>query len=302
MQKISDLRLFVRAAQAGSFSEAARQLHLTPGAASAVVKRLETWLGTRLFERSTRELRLTPEGEAFRASCERALAELAEGEAVVRARGGGLSGTVQLALPSDLARGLLNRWLAEFMRLHPRIHLVVRLSDGVHDLLRDAVDLALRYGSLPDSRLVARPLCETRRIVCASPDYLRRHGTPQRPQDLAAHNCLCYFVGGRLDKRWRFAGPAGPVELCVQGDRSSDDSALAKQWAIEGAGLICKSDLDLADELAGGRLVRVLADWPGERVPLHALRCGPAPAPQRVRVLLDFLVERFQAHAGQAAG
>ena len=87
----------------------------------------------------------------------------------------------------------------------------------------------------------------------------------------------------------------------MQGDRSSDDSALAKQWAVEGAGLICKSNLDLADELADGRLVRVLADWPGERVPLHALRRGPAPAPQRVRVLLDFLVERFRAHAAQQA-
>jgi DNA-binding transcriptional LysR family regulator len=186
---------------------------------------------------------------------------------------------VRLAAPTDLARSVLGPWLDEFQALHPDIELALHLSDGVQDLVGDALDLALRYGHLPDSGLVARKLCETRRITCAAPAYLARRGTPRTPEDLAGHNCLTFRVGGRNDATWHFVAPDGRAcKVRVRGDRRSDDSALVKLWAVEGRGIVNKSDIDLEDELAGGRLVRLLADHAGPRRPLEPGVCQRAPA------------------------
>jgi DNA-binding transcriptional LysR family regulator len=207
-----------------------------------------------------------------------------------------LKGLVRLAAPTDLARSVLGPWLDEFQALHPDIELALHLSDGVQDLVGDALDLALRYGHLPDSGLVARKLCETRRITCAAPAYLARRGTPRTPEDLAGHNCLTFRVGGRNDATWHFVAPDGRAcKVRVRGDRRSDDSALVKLWAVEGRGIVNKSDIDLEDELAGGRLVRVLADHAGPVVPLSLVFANARQLPAPVRALADFLADRFQS-------
>lgn len=296
---LSDLQVFQRAANAISLSAAARQLDLTPAGVSASIKRLEQSLGARLFERSARVLRLTPAGQAFLQASGTALAALAEGEQAVREGQAGADGEIRLAAPSDLARTLLNDLLARFMARHPQLRVVMLLSDAVHDLLRDAVDLAVRYGEPQDSRLVARPLCTTRRIACASPDYVRRHGVPATPQALAEHDCIVYQVRSRLDNTWVFTQGADAVNVTVSGRLATDDSALARQWAVEGRGIVCKSDLDLADDLRHGRLVPLLAAWQGECVPLHAVHTGQRQLPRRVRLLLDFLAESLHEKPGR---
>ncbi|QNM94750.1 LysR family transcriptional regulator [Chitinimonas koreensis] len=293
---LADLQLFLRAADSGSFSTAARQLLITPAAASAAIKRLEAALQVRLFERSTRALRLTPEGEQFRDSCEQAFAALADGEARIAA-GRGLSGDVHLAAPSDLARTVLSPWLDEFLRLHPAVRLVLHVSDGLHDLLRDKVDLALRYGALQDARLVARRLYQARQLVCAAPAYLAARGEPRTPQELARHNCLSFYSGGRQRTAWTFYEGKKAIAVPIRGDRCADDSALVRQWAVEGAGIVCKSALDLADDLRQGRLVALLAGYRCEAAPLNAVYLGSKYLPQRVRGLLDFLVGKFEAVA-----
>lgn len=297
MYTLSDLQLFLRTADTRNLSAAARQLQVTPAAASAALKRLEAALEVRLFERSTRALRLTPEGEVFRDYCSRALGVLGDGEVQVRQGRRALSGTVHLAAPTDLTRTVLMPWLDEFQQLNPDIELVVHVSDTVQDLLRDTLQLALRYGNLPDSRLQARRLHPGTRVLAASPDYLRRHGTPEHPHDLAQHNCLTFYTQGQVNRRWTFYRDGKPLAVTVQGHRSSDDSSLARMWALQGHGLIYKCVLELQDDLQAGRLQALLPGYTREAVPLSAVFAEARYLPLRVRVLLDFFADKFAALA-----
>ncbi|KAF0814498.1 HTH-type transcriptional regulator DmlR [Andreprevotia sp. IGB-42] len=293
MYTLNDLQLFIRAANSGNFSSAARQLQLTPAAASAAIKRLELALQVRLFERSTRSLRLTAAGALFRDHCERALAVLAEGEAQLQAGQQQLAGDIHLAAPSDLTRAVLSPWLDEFLALHPQLRVVLHVSDALHDLLRDTVDLALRYGDMQDTGLVARKLCGSRQIACAAPAYIARHGSPANPAELAGHNCLTFYTGGRPATAWTFSDGKKAITVPVSGNRCADDSALVRQWALEGAGIVYKSALDVAPDIAAGRLLALLPGYLGDAVSLFAVYPGAKHLPLRVRALLDFLIGRF---------
>ncbi len=179
MSSILDLEVFVRTADTGSLSAAARGLGLTPAAASIALKRLETRLGIRLLARSTRSMRLTEEGKRYLDSVREALAALAEGEQALKQHSQGLTGLLQLAAPSDFGRNVVLGWLDEFKAEHPNIRLQLLLNDSNADLFRDTVDIALRFGVPRDSSLVALPVVPGhQRIACASPEYLARHGTP----------------------------------------------------------------------------------------------------------------------------
>lgn len=295
MYTLSDLQLFLRTADTSNLSAAARQLQITPAAASAALKRLEHSLQVRLFERSTRALRLTAEGELFRDYCSRALDILSDGEAQVRQGRRALAGTVHLAAPTDLTRALLMPWLDEFQTLYPEVELVVHVSDTLQDLLRDTLQLALRYGSLPDSRLQARLLHPGGRVLAAAPAYLEQHGHPQTPEQLVDHACLTFYTQGQVNKRWTFYRAGKPVTVTVKGRRSCDDSSLARAWALQGKGLIYKCGLELQDDLQAGRLQALLPDYGMEAIPLHAVYVGSKYLPLRVRVLLDFFIEKFAA-------
>lgn len=290
---LSQLELFVRIADAGSLSAAARQLQLTPAAASAALKRLEAAFGARLIERSTRSMRLTGEGELLRDHARRALGELDDVRAQLGAGREALNGDIHLAAPSDLGRGPLSAMLDRFIDQHPGVRLTLYLSDTVQDLVRERVDLAVRYGELPDSSLVARRLHVTRRVLVASPAYIERHGAPQQPADLGRHNCLVLYRGGRPHLTWRFMRAGTETRVRVQGNRMAWDGAIVRQWAIEGLGIATKARLDVADDLRSGRLVELLTDWRGEDFPLHALLPAGRHMPLRVRRLLDFLGDCF---------
>lgn len=293
IENIEDVRVLVETARGGTLTAASRVLGVTPAAASAMLKRLEAQLGARLFERSTRAMRLTPQGQTLLDYATRALELLAEGEAQLAAEGGSLVGTLRVAAPSDLTRSVLLPWFDEFLAAHPGTQLALTVSDRVQDVMRDAVDLALRYGALSDSRLVARQLFSTRRVLCASPAYLARHPAPRAPQDLAAHNCLSFHLNGRRYVAWRFEKDGEWTEVRIAGDRGADDAAVAHQWALAGAGLVYKSELDLVHDIASGALVRLLPGWDGEHYPLNAILPSNRFVPRRVRALVDFLAEKF---------
>lgn len=293
----ADLRVLVHTARGGSLTAAARALGLTPAAASATLKRLEAQLGSRLFERSTRAMRLTPSGQILLDYATRAFELLAEGESLLAAEHGALSGTIRLAAPSDLGRAVLLRLLDAFLRLHPGVEVVLNVGDRVLDVLRDEVDVALRYGELADSRLVAHRLMTSRPIVTASPDYLRRRGTPGTPMDLVGHNCVTYLRGGRPYRHWRFERGGQWTTVRVHGDRAVDDASLAREWAIAGAGIILKSRIEQEDELRSGALVQLLPDWTTEPYPLNALLPSGRFVPHRVRALVDFLAARLAGPA-----
>ena len=293
IENIGDLKVLVQTARGGTLTAAARALGITPAAASATLKRLEAQLGTRLFERSTRAMRLTSQGQILLDYAVRAFELLDEGESQVDADRATLVGTVRVAAPSDLTRNLLLPLFDEFMRDHPGLQLHLSVGDRVLDVLRDEVDVAIRYGALPDSRLVARTLAVARPVLSASPDYLRRHPAPQTPQDLARHNCITFDRGGRRHRAWRFCRDGQWTEVRVDGDRSADDASLAREWALAGKGVILKSEIDQRRDLESGALVPLLIDWATEPYPLHALLPSGRFVPNRVRALVDFLAARF---------
>ncbi|MFL6709491.1 MAG: LysR family transcriptional regulator [Massilia sp.] len=294
IENIDDLRVIVQAARTGSLTAAARALGVTPAAASATLKRLESQMGTRLFERSTRALRLTQQGSIMVDYAQRALDLIAEGELQATEGNVELRGTVRVSAPSDLTRTTLLPMFDDFLALHPGVHLALGVSDQPRDVVRDEVDLAIRYGELADSQLTARVLALARPIVAASPAYLEKHGTPQTPQQLLDHNCLTFNRGGRRYRLWRFARNGKWVEVRVEGDRSADDASLVSAWTVAGHGITLRSDIDLRADIASGRLVRILADWETEPYPLHALMPSARFVPQRVRALVDFLAARFK--------
>ncbi len=295
IENIGDLQVLVQTARGGTLTAAARTLGITPAAASATLKRLETQLGTRLFERSTRAMRLTSPGQILLDYAVRAFELLDEGESQVDADRATLVGTLRIAAPSDLTRNLLLPLFDEFMRDNPGLQLQLSVGDRVLDVLRDEVDVAIRYGALADSRLVARTLAVARPVLSASPDYLRRHPAPRTPQDLARHNCITFDRGGRRHRAWRFFRDGQWTEVRVDGDRSVDDASLAREWAIAGRGIILKSEIDQRRDLESGALVPLLTDWETEPYPLHALLPSGRFVPNRVRALVDFLAARFAA-------
>ncbi len=297
IENVADLNVLIHTARSGSLTGAAAALGITPAAASATLKRLETQLGTRLFERSTRAMRLTAHGQTLLDYAKRAFDLLAEGESQVTEDSGALVGTLRVAAPSDLARNTLLPWFSEFLALHPGVELSLSVGDRPLDVVRDEVDVALRLGTPPDSRLVARTLALSSPVLCASPAYLLRHPAPQKPQDLLEHNCLIFERGGKRHRQWRFAQHGNWTEVRVNGDRSVDDASLARDWAIAGMGVLLKSAVDLRNHLADGQLVRLLPDWETEPYPLHALLPSGRFVPTRVRALVDFLAAKFAAIA-----
>ncbi|WP_049621992.1 LysR family transcriptional regulator [Frateuria defendens] len=292
--RFEDLALFVQAADAGSFSEAARRRGLTPAVASSAVQRLERSLGIRLFVRSTRSLRLSEDGERYLAHARTALQALEDGRLALDQARGEIAGRLRLSAPSDLGRNVLLPWLDAFQQAHPKLALHLRIGDRVADLYRQPLDAGIRYGAPPaDSSLVAQPLApDNRRVLCAAPAYLARHGHPRRPDELRRHECLRYVLADSVHERWNFHLPQGVQTVTVSGRRVSDDADVVRRWAVAGHGLVYKSRLDVLEDLRAGRLVEVFPPGYGEPAPLNlvcAHRSLLSPAIQRLR---DFLRER----------
>lgn len=293
MLRFDDLQLFVRAADLGSLSAAARGMDLSAAVASAALKRIEQHLGARLLARSTRSLRLTAEGEGFLEYARAALGSLDEGRRLLTRGQDQVSGVLQLSAPSDLGRNLLLPWLDEFQREHPRLTVRLLLGDRIADLFKQPVDIALRYGDPEDSSLVALPVAaHNRRVLCASPDYLARHGEPLQLEQLAQHNCLLYMLGTRIHDRWYFHDGKREVSLTVSGDRFSDDADVVRRWAVAGAGIAYKSWMDVSTDVLAGRLKILLPHLHCERAPLNLLCAHRAQLSKPVKLLREMLQAR----------
>lgn len=290
MVRLEDLALFVRVAALGSFSNAAREADLSPAQVSVAIQRLERELDIRLFARSTRSLRLTAEGEQYLPYAREVLQTLHEGEERLRRDNGELTGTLQVAAPSDLGRNLLVPWLDEFRHRHPRLNLRLFLSDQVSDVFRDPVDVAIRYGHMEDASFIALPLApDNRRVLVASPGYLERHGRPASLDELRDHACLTYLLHGRSHDQWSFEADGQRRHVAVSGPLLSDDAEVVRRWALAGHGIAYKSWLDVSQDVRDGRL-EVLFGWSrGETVPLNLVcphRKQFSPAVRQLHELL----------------
>lgn len=296
--RIEDLQLFIHAASHGGLSAAARELDMAPAAASAALKRLEGVLQVRLFVRSTRSLRLTAEGERYLAYARQILQAVEDGAASVARDAQEVGGELSLSMPSDLGRNVLLPWLDAFQAQHPMVRFRIRISDRLADLYRQPVDIAIRYGEPEDSTMVALPLVpDNRRVLCASPAYLKRHGRPQALADLQQHNCLRYVLGDAVHERWVFHRNGRIETMTVQGDRVCDDADLVRRWAVAGKGLAYKSALDIRADLKSGKLVALLPELDGEPAPLNLVCAHRLMLSPSVTALRTFLQESLKEPA-----
>ncbi|WP_263770414.1 LysR family transcriptional regulator [Propionivibrio soli] len=294
MVRLDDLQVFVHAAQLGSFSAAARQLDLSPALASGGVQRLESELGLRLFVRSTRRMRLSPDGERYLPHAQAILSAVAGGEEALAQGRAEIGGVLRLSVPSDLGRNVLLPWLDEFQEQHPKLSLHLRMSDQTADFFREPLDVGIRYGRLADSSLVSLPLApDNRRTVCASPAYLARAGAPRVPEDLRQHNCLRYVMGDEVYDRWTFQLPNGAQTIKVNGDRVCDDADVVRRWAVAGYGVVYKSRLDVLPDLQAGRLVEIFPPEFGQPTPLQLVCAHRSALTHTVQRLREFLAIRF---------
>lgn len=293
MLRFDDLQLFVRATDLGSLSAAARVMDMSAAVASAALKRIEQQLGARLLARSTRSLRLTAEGEGFLEYARAALSSLEEGQRFLASSQDQVSGVLQLSAPSDFGRNVLLPWLDEFQRQHPLLTVRLLLGDRIADLFRQPVDIALRYGEPEDSSLIALPIVpDNRRVLCAAPSYLARHGEPQHVEQLAQHNCLLFMLGNRVHDHWRFHDGKREMSLTVHGDRFSDDADVVRLWALAGVGVAYKSWLDVAADVHAGRLKLLMPELQGELAPLNVLCAHRAQLSKPVNLLCEMLRSR----------
>ena len=207
---LDDLGLFLRVAQTLSLSETARQLDQTPSAVSARLKRIEEELGVRLVERTTRSLRLTPEGERFMQTCDTMTSAWTRGQSLLRQGARSVEGRIHIAAPTDTCSQFLAEWIGDYIKAHPRLAVTLRVGDRMHDLPREAVDIAVRYGELEASSMVGRVLLRALRFLVASPGYLERSPPLLCPADLANHRCLDWLSLDQPKAPWHFVSPAAP--------------------------------------------------------------------------------------------
>ena len=261
--------------------------------------RLEKRLGVRLIVRSTRKLRLTSEGESYALAARRILKDLADTESSIASRGSP-SGSIKVTTATAHSRLTIVPLLKEFLQRYPDIRIEIDVSDQIRDVQAGHVDVAIRFGQLPDSGLHARRLGETGRVVLASPDYLAKAGVPQTPADLAHHNCLD-FSFRRLEPGWPFRENNQDYMLAVSGNVIANNGETLVELALQGIGITRVGCFHVQQALATGQLVALLEDYnPQDREAIHAVFIGGHTMPARVRVFVDYLVEKTTGNAKTA--
>ncbi|HBY1005436.1 TPA: LysR family transcriptional regulator [Klebsiella pneumoniae] len=293
MFRLEDLTLFVRAAALGSFSDVAREAGQQPAQVSAAIKRLETILNIRLFARSTRSLRLTPEGETWLPYATQMLDTLEAGLQKIQTPDDEVRGMLQIAVPSDLGRNLLLTLFRDFRQRHPALRLRLLFSDQLTDVFKDPVDVAFRYGNNDDASFISLPVApENRRVLVASPEWIARHGEPQTLEELSQHNALIYILRGRPFDRWSLSLDGVVQQQKVSGTVMSDDAEVIRRLAIAGEGIAYKSMLDVSDDLRAGRLRRLLPRYQGDVVPLNLI----CPHRKQLSAAVRLLYEEVKSH------
>lgn len=287
--------VFSKVVQAGSLSAAARELGVSPAVVSRTLAALEAGLGVRLVNRTTRSLHLTDEGASYYETCLRILAEIEEADAAVTAGRVEPQGVLKVALPASFGHKHIAPLIPLFAERFPRIELALSLSDRSINLIEEGFDLAIRIAELKDSSLAARKLAPNRRVVCASPAYLRAHGEPKTPQELARHNCLVTTWEHGFAMTWDYKNPVGKRgSVRVTGRYACDNWEVLREWAVAGLGVALKSTWDVRKHLEDGSLVPLLPGYDfGTDVGIYAVYPHRRHLPAKTRVFIDFLAESF---------
>ncbi|MFY3005826.1 LysR family transcriptional regulator, partial [Achromobacter xylosoxidans] len=289
----SSLEFFVLLARHRNLSTVARQLDLTPPATTKRLAQLEARLGVRLVNRTTRSISLTPEGETYLHYATRILADVREMEEVVSSSGSVPKGLLRINATLGFGRTAIAPIVSEFALHHPQVEVQLDVTDRPIDLVESGVDLGIRFGALPDQRLVARRVLSNRRFLCAAPRYLARHGTPASLRDLADHQCIIHRQNEDAYGVWRFTRDGRAETVKVHGALSSNDGDIVLNWALDGHGILVRSEWDLAKYLESGRLRVVLPEFILPSADLFVYYPSKRDLSARTRAFIDFLMARF---------
>jgi DNA-binding transcriptional LysR family regulator len=293
----ADMQFFSTLVRCGSLSAAARELQVTPPAVSKRLAQLELHLGARLLRRTTRRIGLTAEGEAYLAQARRILADI---EAIERQLQGAQeqpAGLLRVNATLGFGRLHIAPLVSSFVRAHAAVEVELQLSASPPPLTEDAFDVCVRFGEPPDARVFARLLAPNRRLLCAAPAYLARHGTPRTPADLAQHTTIAIRQGDEPYGVWRLRSGRRHETVKVHGGLRSNDGEIAVQWALAGHGIVMRAEWDVARYLRSGRLREVLPQWQTPPADVHAVVPLQAQGAARVRAFVDHLAAHFERTA-----
>lgn len=290
MDTLTSMKVFATVAGAGSFTVAADRLEMSRAMVSKYVTNLEAHLGTRLFNRTTRRISMTETGAAYYERCMQIIADVQEAEQAAGQLTAKPRGTLKITMPVAFGIHRLGAVIADYLSHHAEVKLDISLNDRYVDLIEEGFDLAIRIGTLPESRLIARKLGVTQSVVCASPEYLQRHGIPTQPADLAQHSCLGYAYTNSGNE-WHLRSP-GKVEVVhIAGTIKANNGDLLRLAAVDSAGLIFQPLFIVEEDLQAGRLVRVLDEYASNEFGIYAVYPSRKHLSAKVRTFVDFLVD-----------
>jgi DNA-binding transcriptional LysR family regulator len=293
MDRLATMEAFVKVAETKSFSEAARRLRSSKSLVSRQISALEAELGVRLLQRTTRSLTLTEEGRTYHAEVTRILADIELANAAVTQSKVAPRGRLRVSAPMSFGILHLAPILPRFLARFPEVELDLSLNDRYVDLIDEGFDLSIRVGRLAESSLVARRLAPFRMILCASPDYLSRHGTPKVPEELKQHQCLCYSTNS-LTPEWRLQKPDGsPWPVQIAGHLHANNGDVLRVAAIEGAGIAYLPSFIVGADLQAATLVSLMPEFVPQDAAIYAVYPNSRHLSPKVRAFIDFMLELF---------
>ena len=298
----SEMAFFSLLARCGSFSVAARELDVSTPAVSKRLAQMEGRLGVQLLNRTTRRVGLTPEGETYLAHARRILADIDDMEQLVSNAVATPKGLLRVNATLGFGRSHIAPLISGFAKLHPQVEVRLQLSVDPPPLSEDAFDVCVRFGELPDARVLARKLAPNRRLLCAAPSYLARQGTPRVPNDLGRHDCIGIRQGDEAYGIWRLSLGKRVESVKVRGKLSTNDGEIAVNWALAGHGIVMRAEWDIARYLRSGRLKQVLENYRTPSADIHAVYPQRHQVSARVRAFVDYLAAHFEKTSIRAAG
>ena len=305
MDKFSDMQMFVSIIKHQGLAAGGRELGLSPASVTARLQALEDRYGIKLLNRSTRRLFLTDAGELYYKKCLEIIESVNETEHLLQKGVKEVKGTLKIVAPKDIGKQYIFKIISEFSTLYPEIVPYLYLNDHMVNTIDAGVDIVIGYGELADSSLISRKLATSKRVLCASPQYLEKYGTPLTPENLENHNCLAMLRSHEELKIWHFQSNSESKEskksITVTPKRFSDDGEVIRYWALEGEGIALKSELDIQTDLKANRLVTVLdnhmknfdSSATVSSSNLNVIYLSREYQPKRIRLFLDFLFEQF---------
>ncbi|WP_421954488.1 LysR substrate-binding domain-containing protein [Polaromonas sp.] len=298
----SEMAFFSLLARCGSFSAAARELDVSTPAVSKRLAQMEARLGVQLLNRTTRRVGLTPEGETYLLHARRILADIDDMEQLLSSAVAAPKGLLRVNATLGFGRSHIAPLISGFVKLHPGVQVQLQLSVDPPPLSEDVFDVCVRFGEPPDARVVARRIAPNRRLLCAAPSYLARHGTPRVPNDLTHHDCIGIRQGDEAYGTWRLSSGKRTETVKVRGKLSTNDGEIAVNWALAGHGIVMRAEWDIARYLRSGRLRQVLDNYRTPPADIHAVYPQRHQASARVRAFVDFLAAHFEKSSIRAAG